>query len=42
MSVRCWYENKQRAEGKLDYLRDLPEEELKRLGEKHPDFRFTI
>ena len=36
MSVRCWYENKQRAEGKLDYLRDLPEEE------KHPDFRFTI
>lgn len=37
----CSYENKQREMGKKDYLRDLPEDELNKLGEKHPDFRYT-
>jgi hypothetical protein len=42
MWLCCLYENKRRDAGKRDYLRDLPEEELNKLGERHPDFRYTI
>lgn len=35
------WENRQREMGKRDHLRQLPQEELENLGEKHPDFRFT-
>ncbi|KAI0893387.1 MFS transporter [Annulohypoxylon nitens] len=38
----CYYENKQRDAGKRDYLRELSQEEQDRLGEKHPDFRYTL
>ena len=38
----CAYENKQRAAGKRDYLRELPQEAQDKLGEKHPDFRYTL
>jgi adenylosuccinate synthase len=37
----CSWENKQRDLGKRDHLRDLPMEEYCKLGEKHPDFRYT-
>lgn len=42
LSTICHWENRQRALGKRDYLRDLPPEEIEKLGEKHPDFRYTI
>ncbi|KAI5857497.1 major facilitator superfamily domain-containing protein [Durotheca rogersii] len=38
----CAYENRQREAGKRDYLRELPREERDKLGEKHPDFRYTL
>lgn len=38
----CRRENRKRDKGQRDHLRDLPEDELSRLGEKHPDFRFTL
>lgn len=37
----CRHENKQREMGRRGHLRELPEEELNQLGEKHPDFRYT-
>lgn len=36
------YENKQREAGKRDHLRELSQEEQDNLGEKHPDFRYTL
>ena len=42
MWICCGWENKQRAAGKRDHLRQLPEEEQAKLGEKHPDFRYTL
>lgn len=42
MWICCRWENKQRDLGKRDYLRELPQEEVDKLGEKHPDFRYTI
>ncbi|KAF5012651.1 hypothetical protein FDECE_1282 [Fusarium decemcellulare] len=41
MWICCRWENKQRDMGKRDHLRELPEEEVNNLGEKHPDFRYT-
>lgn len=45
-AVNMWfcanYENKQRDLGKRDHLRELPEDEIAKLGEKHPDFRYTL
>ncbi|KAF2092870.1 MFS general substrate transporter [Rhizodiscina lignyota] len=38
----CAAENKKRDRGDRDHLRDLPEEEQRRLGERHPDFRYTL
>ncbi len=38
----CSWENRQRAAGRRDHLRGLPREEQDRLGEKHPDFRYTL
>lgn len=35
-------ENSDRAAGKRDHLRELPREEVAKLGEHHPDFRYTI
>ncbi|KAJ9612042.1 hypothetical protein H2200_003637 [Cladophialophora chaetospira] len=35
-------ENKARASGKRDNLRQLSQEEQRHLGEKHPDFRYTL
>lgn len=35
-------ENKARDAGKRDYLYSLPEEELRNLGDDHPDFRFIF
>ncbi|KAI1206790.1 MFS transporter [Annulohypoxylon truncatum] len=40
--ICCYYENRQREAGKRDYLRDLSQEDQDRLGEKHPDFRYTL
>lgn len=37
-----WKENRNRAAGKRDHLRQLPREEVAKLGEDHPDFRYTI
>lgn len=42
MWVFCSYENRQRAAGKRDHLRQLPREEQDKLGEKHPDFRYIL
>lgn len=42
MMMCCSYENKVRAAGKRDHLRELPEEEQAKLGEKHPDYRYTL
>ena len=42
MWVFCSYENRQRAAGKRDHLRELSQEEQDQLGEKHPDFRYTL
>lgn len=38
----CAWENKHRDAGKRDYLRELSQEEQHKLGEKHPDFRYTL
>ncbi|KAH6692276.1 MFS transporter [Plectosphaerella plurivora] len=42
MMVACRWENRQRDLGKRDDRRDLPEEEVRMLGERHPDFRYTL
>jgi len=42
MSFVMHLENRAREAGKRDLLRNLPQEEQHRLGEKHPDFRFTL
>lgn len=42
MWICCAWENRQRAAGKRDHLRRLPQEEQDKLGEKHPDFRYTL
>lgn len=42
MWVSCRWENRQRDLGKRDHLRDLPEADLLKLGERHPDFRYTL
>ncbi|KAI5927905.1 major facilitator superfamily domain-containing protein [Camillea tinctor] len=42
MWVCCAWENRQRQLGKKDYLRELSEEEQVKLGELHPDFRYTL
>ncbi|KAH8886227.1 MFS general substrate transporter [Thozetella sp. PMI_491] len=38
----CRWENKQRELGKRDDRRNLPREEYEKLGERHPDFRYTL
>lgn len=42
MAVLMWMENKKRDRGERDYLLQLPEEELKNLGDGHPVFRYTM
>jgi MFS transporter, ACS family, DAL5 transporter family protein len=42
MMAACRWENRQRDLGKRDDRRDLPEEEVRMLGERHPDFRYTL
>lgn len=42
MWICCAYENRQRDLGNRDYLRQLPQEEQDKLGENHPDFRYTL
>lgn len=42
MWIACSIENIARDEGKRDHLRELTEEEQGKLGEKHPDFRYTL
>ena len=42
MSIGCWWQNKQRDLGKRDHLRELPPDELAKLGDRHPDFRYTL
>lgn len=42
MWIRCACENRQRDLGIRDYLRQLPQEEQDKLGENHPDFRYTL
>lgn len=42
MRFFCRRENLQRDLGKGDHLRLLPEAEVNKLGEKHPDFRYTL
>ncbi|KAJ9157685.1 MFS transporter [Pleurostoma richardsiae] len=42
MWVCCGWENKQRESGKRDHLRQLSDEEQEKLGERHPDFRYTL
>lgn len=42
MWVSCGWENRQRDLGKRDYLRDLPQSEQDKLGERHPDFRYML
>lgn len=41
MWLCCSWENRQRELGKRDHLRDLPQDEIDKLGERHPDFRYT-
>ncbi|KAL1845109.1 hypothetical protein VTK73DRAFT_1119 [Phialemonium thermophilum] len=36
------HENQQRDLGRRDHLRELAEDEIAKLGEKHPDFRYTL
>lgn len=36
------WENAQRESGRRNHLLSLPEEEQRELGERHPDFRFTL
>jgi hypothetical protein len=38
---RGW-ENRQRDMGKRDHLRQLPQDEQDKLGERHPDFRYVL
>ncbi|CRK33768.1 hypothetical protein BN1708_006143 [Verticillium longisporum] len=42
MWVCCRRENRARERGEREYRRNLPEDEVRRLGEKHPDFRYTL
>ncbi|KAH7375528.1 MFS transporter [Plectosphaerella cucumerina] len=42
MMAACRWENRQRDLGKRDDRRDLPEEQVRMLGERHPDFRYTL
>jgi hypothetical protein len=42
MWVCCGIENRARETGKRDHLRQLSEDEQEQLGEKHPDFRYTL
>ncbi|EGY18584.1 uncharacterized protein VDAG_09110 [Verticillium dahliae VdLs.17] len=42
MWVCCQRENQARERGEREYRRNLPEDEVRRLGEKHPDFRYTL
>lgn len=42
MWICCAYENRQRDFGNRDYLRQLPQDEQDKLGEIHPDFRYTV
>ncbi|KAM0327475.1 hypothetical protein ACHAQA_005763 [Verticillium albo-atrum] len=42
MWVCCKKENRAREKGERDYRWDLPEEEVCKLGEKHPEFRYTL
>ncbi|CAG9982866.1 unnamed protein product [Clonostachys byssicola] len=42
MWVCCAWENRKREAGKRDHLRNLTEAEINDLGEKHPDFRYTL
>ncbi|KAM0278595.1 hypothetical protein ACHAQH_005069 [Verticillium albo-atrum] len=42
MWVCCKKENRAREKGERDYRWDLPEDEVRKLGEKHPDFRYTL
>ncbi|CAM1501205.1 Fc.00g103670.m01.CDS01 [Cosmosporella sp. VM-42] len=39
--VFCHDENRQQDLGKRDHLREPPEDEINKLGEKHPNFRYT-
>lgn len=45
-AANMWFqarrENKLRDAGGRDNLRELSEEELSKLGDKHPDFRYTL
>ncbi|KAF4983835.1 hypothetical protein FZEAL_841 [Fusarium zealandicum] len=41
MWICCRHENRQRDMGKRDHLRELSQEDLDSLGERHPDFRYT-
>ena len=36
------YENKQKEQGKRDYLLALPQAEQVSLGDKHPEYRYTL
>ncbi|KAL2012355.1 hypothetical protein VTN00DRAFT_5073 [Thermoascus crustaceus] len=36
------WENRQRDLGRRDYFRALPESEREKLGDRHPDFRYTV
>lgn len=42
MWICCAYENRQRDLGNRDYLRQLPQDAQDKLGENHPDFRYTL
>ena len=43
LAVLMWRENKKRDAGERDYiLRELTDEDLRNLGDKHPSFRFTL
>ena len=42
MWICCRHENKQREMGKRDHRRELSEDEQEKLGELHPDFRYTL
>jgi hypothetical protein len=42
MWICCRRENKAREAGKRDHRKELPQEEVDKLGERHPDFRYTL
>ena len=48
LAMAAWFtgwarwENAQRDKGRRDHLRSLSLDEQGQLGEKHPDFRFTL